>query len=58
MLSAKAIVSQHDELNSAWHHSTGNTFVPQESDAAGASGWLCLVARQHRANFELWHIED
>ena len=58
MLSAKAIVSQHDELNSAWHHSTGNTFVPQESDAAGAGDWLCLVARQHRANFELWHIED
>jgi hypothetical protein len=58
MLSAKAILSQHDELNSAWHHSTGNAFVPQESDAAGAGDWLCLVARQHRANFELWHIED
>jgi len=24
----------------------------------GAGDWLSLVARQHRANFDLWHIED
>jgi hypothetical protein len=23
-----------------------------------SNDWLSLVARQHRANFELWHIED
>ncbi|MDR3725075.1 MAG: DUF4254 domain-containing protein [Terracidiphilus sp.] len=52
MLSAPQIVSLHDSLTRAWH-------LPQSaSQAPDASPWLHLVARQHRANFDLWHIED
>jgi hypothetical protein len=50
MLSADAIVKLHDETTSSWHASPDSTEV---SDA-----WLTRVAEQHRANFELWHIED
>lgn len=66
MLSADAIVTLHNRLTCTWH-------VPGETDEpsvlraaiaavlpAGVAGeeWLMRVARQHRANFELWHIED
>ena len=50
MLSSDAIVSLHDELTSAWHVPVD---LPEPADL-----WLALVARQHRANFDLWHIED
>ena len=53
MLSAEAIIKLHDQTISKWHHS--------RQDGGGASvadPWLSLVARQHRANFDLWHIED
>jgi len=52
MLSAKAIVSLQDELTSAWHS------MPSEAAGEAHSDWLARVARQHRANFDLWHIED
>lgn len=56
MLSAKAIVSLQDQLTRDWHLEPASTSPAMpESDAAG---WLDLVARQHRANFDLWHIED
>lgn len=29
-----------------------------EEPPSGRQDWLTAVARQHRANFELWHIED
>ena len=33
--------------------------TPLDSARGGAGGeWLNLVARQHKANFDLWHIED
>jgi len=51
MLSADAIASLHDQLTRSWHVSEGSADFPSEN-------WLALVARQHRANFELWHIED
>lgn len=51
MLSADAIVKLHDELTIAWH-------TPPETGADPVDPWLALVARQHRANFDLWHIED
>ncbi len=51
MLSANAIASLHDQLTQSWH-SPGHP-AEQLSDP-----WLTLVARQHRANFDLWHIED
>lgn len=51
MLSSDAITTLHDQLTHTWHVSADSLAVP--SDA-----WLALVARQHRANFDLWHIED
>jgi Protein of unknown function (DUF4254) len=51
MLSANAIGSLHDELTAAWHSG------PPEA-AEAHSDWLARVARQHRTNFDLWHIED
>jgi hypothetical protein len=52
MISANAIVSLHDELTATWHKTPQN-----ETDQSG-SEWLARVARQHGANFDLWHIED
>jgi Protein of unknown function (DUF4254) len=58
MLSAQEIVELHDRWNRIWHDLLEGH---RESDLMGLetqSEWLNLVARQHRANFELWHIED
>ena len=53
MLSADAIVKLHDEATAAWHA------APESPpDSAYNDSWLARVARQHRANFDLWHIED
>lgn len=51
MLSADAIASLHDQLTKSWH-------ISEESAELPPDNWLARVARQHRANFELWHIED
>jgi Protein of unknown function (DUF4254) len=51
MLSAQAIVELQDELTRRWHQAAG-------TDAETADPWLKAVAAQHRANFDLWHIED
>lgn len=51
MLSAAAITSLHDQLTQIWHLSERSIDLPSDS-------WDALVARQHRANFDLWHIED
>jgi Protein of unknown function (DUF4254) len=55
MLSADAIVKLHDERTRAWHHSP---LAADHESASGDAEWLQAVARQHRANFDLWHIED
>jgi hypothetical protein len=52
MLSADAIVALHDQRTRAWHQASA------DGDGAASTDWLALVARQHRANFDLWHIED
>jgi hypothetical protein len=51
MIAAGEIVALQDRLTRLWH---------ETADAAenSAGEWLDLVARQHRANFDLWHIED
>jgi hypothetical protein len=49
MLASGEITGLHDELTRRWH---GDDAAPR------GSGWLDRVARQHRANFDLWHIED
>jgi hypothetical protein len=51
MLSAGEIVALQDRLTTQWHESA-------ERHESSAGEWLDLVARQHRANFDLWHIED
>jgi hypothetical protein len=51
MLSAKAIIDLHDELTRLWHETPGAEFEVEDQ-------WLRLVGRQHKANFDLWHIED
>jgi hypothetical protein len=51
MLSAAAIVSLQDQLTQSWHSTPDLIDNPPDQ-------WLALVARQHRANFDLWHIED
>jgi hypothetical protein len=53
MLSADTIVKLHDETTSAWHAHSGT-----EDGSLPDDPWLARVARQHRANFDLWHIED
>lgn len=58
MLSAGQIIELHDQRTRDWHRAG----TPREcsSGAADSSAgvWLDAVARQHQANFELWHIED
>ena len=59
MVSATEIVRLQDRLTREWHERPDT--APAGSRPAGASAdgeWLGLVARQHRANFDLWHIED
>jgi hypothetical protein len=55
MLSADLIVNLHDQETRAWHQAAE---AEPEPDLQPDSDWLGLVSRQHRANFELWHIED
>ena len=56
MLSATAIVNLHDQLVDSWHLAADGP--DGVSPAIPLSDWLASVARQHRANFDLWHIED
>src|SRR5580704_19727979 len=52
MLSADEITKLHDHLTYQWHREETN------GNAAHGSDFLNRVAAQHRANFDLWHIED
>jgi Protein of unknown function (DUF4254) len=52
MLSSIEIVNLQDQLTETWHADTC-ALDNDENDP-----WLSLVARQHRANYDLWHIED
>ena len=60
MLSAEAIANLHDQQTCAWHEkpTAGGNAASAAAIPDSESRWLDLVARQHRANFELWHIED
>jgi hypothetical protein len=56
MVSATEIVGLQDRLTREWHERPDGGAA---AAGAGAEGeWLGLVACQHRANFDLWHIED
>jgi hypothetical protein len=52
MIEAAAITALHDECNRRWHAGPGSITAGKENE------WLEAVERQHRANFDLWHIED
>jgi hypothetical protein len=52
ILDAGAITILHDECTRQWHIGSGNGTVRTDNE------WLSAVEEQHRANFDLWHIED
>ena len=52
LLSARAAVTLQDEATAVWHGAPGAELEMT------ANGFLATVLEQHRANFELWHIED
>jgi len=57
MLSAELIVKLQDQETRAGHGlSAGGETQPSQPEPV--ADWPALVVRQHRANFELWHIED
>jgi hypothetical protein len=65
LLSANAIVELHERLTRAWHFSQDDSGTLSSPDrdkekvlSDGEGDFLGRVARQHRANFDLWHIED
>ena len=53
MLRAHEITNLHDQLTEHWHDPSQRLHIP-----GGLDDWMRRVALQHRANFELWHIED
>jgi hypothetical protein len=59
MLSPEFIVNLQDRETRAWHQAAAEAANPEpEPQPEPDADWLDLVRRQHRANFELWHIED
>lgn len=62
MVSAEKIVALQDRRTQAWHGKPdaegSGAALESGGDKNAAAGWLELVSRQHRANFDLWHIED
>jgi hypothetical protein len=58
MLSAPQIVHIHDERLVAWHRKLAETVENLTVDSEDKIEWLVAVTRQHRANYDLWHIED
>jgi len=65
MLSATEIVALQDQLTKDWHERPAAALdgLPPLAGAENPvdkarEDWLQTVARLHRANFDLWHIED
>ena len=60
MISAAAIVELQDRQTRAWHlqRHPRNAEAAASGNGAATDDWLLAVSRQHRANFDLWHIED
>jgi hypothetical protein len=63
MVSAEQIIEAQDGETRVLHRTTleaGATVSGTKADAGpdGRADWLDAVRRQHRVNFELWHIED
>lgn len=66
MISAHEIAVLHDHMTRKWHEppgaEPGDAPAINESAAPDGDGmhrdWVTMVTRHHRANFDLWHIED
>jgi hypothetical protein len=58
MLSAALIVALHDRQTEVWHRAGTSANVEPEGSRDANDEWLRAVSCQHRANFDLWHIED
>jgi hypothetical protein len=66
MIVIQDIVPLQDGLTRSWHDQPDGDFGKErpkpaaelETDERVREEWLRLVARQHHANFDLWHIED
>jgi hypothetical protein len=65
MIVIQDIVPLQDGLTRTWHNQPDPDFGAEplsldetQSEEKARQAWLRLVARQHRANFNLWHIED
>ena len=63
MVSAEQIVALQDRETRALHQVMAGVHgakaeAKSDSGPDGRGDWLDAVRRQHRANFELWHIED
>lgn len=66
MLSAEEIVAMHDRLTQLWHQPSDRGLddaAPTRTEGTldgekARENWLRLVTSLHRANFDLWHIED
>jgi len=52
VLDAIAVTALQDRSTRMWHT------LPEDMESRAGSEWLSAVERQHRANFDLWHIED
>ncbi|HVU48219.1 MAG TPA: DUF4254 domain-containing protein [Terracidiphilus sp.] len=52
VLDAIAVTALQDRCTRMWHA------LPEDTESRAGSEWLAAVERQHRANFDLWHIED
>jgi hypothetical protein len=55
-VSANEIAGLHDSLIRDWHREAAGHWRGKHANPD--MGWFAAVALQHRANFELWHIED
>jgi hypothetical protein len=58
MISAAAIVELQDQQTEIWHRRADDADADCDAAAGQAGDWLRAVCRQHKANFDLWHIED
>lgn len=53
MASAEQIAELQDRETRVWHQTAADA-----AETEPGQDWLGAVSLQHRANFELWHIED
>jgi hypothetical protein len=56
--SAVEIASLHDSATALWHREPRATSDALLSLAAPHRAFLEMVLSQHRANYDLWHVED